>query len=187
MEARQAVVADAAAVGATLGKAFVDDPVWRWMCGSRASRAVAALTSTWCSWHPSEFTLVDGAVSWWHPPGEWRLSVADTLRLLPRVAPAAGLGSLRLLRMSQTIERQHPAEPAAYLAFLGASTQGQGLGAQVMQPALDVCDTFGWPAYLESSNPRNLPFYRRCGFIDRPLLKVPRGCPPITPMWRTPR
>jgi GNAT superfamily N-acetyltransferase len=187
VEARQATAADARTVGETLGKAFVDDPVWRWMTGDRAPQAVAALTSTWCSWHPSEFTVVDGAASWWHPPGEWRMSFAQTLRLVPHVAPAARLGSLRLLRMSMAIERQHPAEPAAYLAFLGASIQGRGLGRTVMQPALDVCDAFGWPAYLESSNPQNLPFYRRLGFVDRPALKVPRGCPPITPMWRDPR
>ena len=187
MEARQAVAADAPVVGATLAKAFVEDPVWRWMIGDRAPQAVRRSPRPGAPGTRREFTVVDGAAAWWHPPGEWRMSLADTLRLVPRVAPAARLGSLRLLRMSTAIERQHPVEPAAYLAFLGASVQGQGRGAQVMQPALDVCDAFGWPAYLESSNPRNLPFYRRCGFVDRPLLKVPKGCPPITPMWREPR
>jgi GNAT superfamily N-acetyltransferase len=187
VQARQATAADAAAVGATLGKAFADDPVWRWMSGDRASRVVEALTSAVCSWHPSAFTVVDGAASWWYPPGEWKMSLAETLRLVPRVGPVARLGSIRLLRMSTALERQHPAEPAAYLSFLGASVQGQGLGGLVMASALEVCDAFGWPAYLESSNPRNLPFYRRCGFVDRPVLKVPNGCPPITPMWRDPR
>lgn len=187
MEARQAVAADAPVVGATLAEAFVDDPVWRWMFGDRAPRVVAALTSAWCSWHPSEFTVVDGAASWWHSPDDWKMSVGGTLRLVPRVGPVARLGALRLLRLNAALESQHPVEPAAYLAFLGASVQGKGRGAQVMQPALDVCDAFGWPAYLESSNPRNLPFYRRCGFVDRPPLKAPRGCPVITPMWRDPR
>lgn len=187
MTARQATAADARAVGADLGRAFADDPVWRWLVGGRAARVVAAFTSHGCRRAPHEFTIVDGAASWWHPPGQWRLGVAETLRLVPVLGPVARLGSLRLLRMSAMIERQHPVEPAAYLGFLGAAVQSQGLGSAVLQPALGVCDAFGWPAYLESSNPRNLPFYRRHGFVDGAPLEVPAGCPTITPMWRDPR
>ena len=131
--------------------------------------------------------MVEDAVAWWHPPGQWRMGLAETLRLVPRVGPIARLGSLRLLRMSALIERQHPEEPAAYLGYLGAAVQGKGLGGVVLQPALDVCDAFGWPAYLESSNPRNVPFYRRYGFVDGAPLEVPSGCPTITPMWRVAR
>jgi len=43
------------------------------------------------------------------------------------------------------------------------------------------------PAYLESSNPRNLTFYERHGFRRMPLFPLPDGCPVITPMWRDPR
>jgi GNAT superfamily N-acetyltransferase len=196
MAPRQAVRSDAAQVGATLGRAFADDPVWRWLVGDRASRVVAAITQHGCERTPEQFTLVDeavargaglGAVSWWHEPGRWRMGWAETLRLVPRVGPIARLGSLRLLRMSAHIERQHPEEPAAYLGYLGAAVQGKGLGGAVLQPALDVCDAFGWAAYLESSNPRNVPFYRRYGFVDSAPLEVPPGCPTITPMWRAAR
>ena len=174
-------------MGATLAKAFADDPVWRGLVGERASRVVAALTTHGCRRRPAEFTMVEDAVAWWHPPGQWRMGLAETLRLVPRVGPIARLGSLRLLRMSALIERQHPEEPAAYLGYLGAAVQGKGLGGVVLQPALDVCDAFGWPAYLESSNPRNVPFYRRYGFVDGAPLEVPSGCPTITPMWRVAR
>ena len=178
---------DPRAVGAVLGRAFADDPVWRWLVGARASRVVAAITQHGCERHPTHFTLLeDKAASWWHPPGEWRLGWADTLRLVPRVAPLAGVGSLRLLRMSALVESQHPTEPHAYLGYLGAAEQGRGYGAAVLTPVLEALDAFGWPAYLESSNPRNLPFYRRHGFVDRAPLRVPDGCPPITPMWRDP-
>ncbi|MCU1622862.1 MAG: family N-acetyltransferase [Frankiales bacterium] len=188
MAARQATPVDAVAVGRTLGRAFADDPVWRWLVGGRAERVVAAITQHGVERHAEQFTVVDdAAAAWWHPPGHWRLGLADTLRLLPRVAPMARLGSLRLLRMSSLVERQHPPGDHAYLGYLGAAVQGQGFGAQVLGPALEVCDAFGWPAFLESSNPRNLPFYRRHGFVDREPLTVPRGCPGITPMWRDPR
>jgi GNAT superfamily N-acetyltransferase len=185
---RQALRADAAAVGAALATAFADDPVFRWLVGERAPRVVAAITQLGCERHPSQFTFSEqGAAAWWHPPGAWRLGLAETLRLVPRVAPIARAGSLRLLRMSSLVEKQHPTDDHAYLGYLGAAEQGRGLGAQVIAPALEVCDAFGWPAYLESSNPRNLPFYRRHGFVDREPLRVPPGCPVITPMWRDPR
>jgi GNAT superfamily N-acetyltransferase len=188
MDTRQATSADARAVGTTLGAAFADDPVWRWLVGNRAVPVVAALTRHGCERRPEQFTMVgEDAAAWWHPPGQWRLGLAETLRLAPKVGPIARLGTLRLLRMSAAIEKQHPHEPHAYLGYLGAAVQGKGLGGAVLQPALDVCDAFGWPAYLESSNPRNLPFYRRHGFIDREPLQVPAGCPVITPMWRDAR
>ena len=187
MTARSATRTDAKAVGAALGRAFADDPVWRWLVGDRASRVVAAITQHGCERQPEQFTMVDEAAAWWHPPGHWRMGWAETLRLVPRVGPIARLGSLKLLRMSALIEKQHPEEPAAYLGYLGAAVQGKGLGGAVLQPALDVCDAFGWPAYLESSNPRNVPFYRRHGFVDSAPLEVPPGCPTITPMWRDAR
>jgi len=188
MAARQAVASDAVAVGRTLGRAFADDPIWRWLVGDRASAVVAAITQLGVERHAEQFTIVDDAASWWHPPGQWKLGLADTLRLVPRVAPIARAGSLRLLRMSALVEKQHPAgDDHAYLGYLGAAVQGRGYGAQVMAPALEVCDAYGWPAFLESSNPQNLPFYRRHGFVDRAPLEVPKGCPVITPMWRDPR
>jgi GNAT superfamily N-acetyltransferase len=184
---RPATRADAAAVGAALGAAFADDPLWRWLVGDRASRLVAAITASGVGRHPSQFTITDDAAAWWHPPGQWRLGLAETLRLAPRVLPIARLGSLTLLRLSALVEKQHPSGAHAYLGYLGAAVQGKGLGSAVISPALEVCDAYGWAAFLESSNPRNLPFYRRHGFVDREPLQVPDGCPTITPMWRDPR
>ncbi len=189
--ARQATTADAPAIARTLGAAFEHDPIWRWLLGERAGAGVAAITGSAAGRHPEQFTVSDDleAVAWWHPPGQWRLTIPETLRLLPEVLPVARFRAIRLLRMSALVESQHPPEPAAYLGYLGAApaSQGQGRGAAALAPALAVCDAFGWPAFLESSNPRNLPFYRRQGFADRPALRVPPGCPVITPMWRAAR
>jgi GNAT superfamily N-acetyltransferase len=95
----------------------------------------------------------------------------------------------RSLSLLTRIEKHHPAEPHWYLEAIGTvpEARGRGIGPTVLTPVLDRCDAEGVPAYLESSNPRNIPFYERHGFVRRPLFELPRGCPTITPMWRDAR
>ena len=42
--------------------------------------------------------------------------------------------------------------------------QSLGLGSVLLQHTLAKADAQGLPAYLESSNPANIPFYQRNGF-----------------------
>ena len=51
---------------------------------------------------------------------------------------------------------------------------------------LERCDEEGIPAYLESSNARNVPFYRRHGFGVTTELQIPGGGPMLWLMWREP-
>jgi predicted N-acetyltransferase YhbS len=86
------------------------------------------------------------------------------------------------------MEKAHPEEPHWYLAVVGAdpSRQGSGAGRAVIQAVLDDCDAQGLPAYLESSNPANVPYYARLGFQATGDLTPPGG-PTLTLMWRDPR
>jgi hypothetical protein len=53
---------------------------------------------------------------------------------------------------------------------------------------LERCDGERVPAFLESSNPRNIPFYERQGFVvTKRLDRLPGGAPLLTQMWREPR
>jgi ribosomal protein S18 acetylase RimI-like enzyme len=82
----------------------------------------------------------------------------------------------------------HPQEPHWYLPLIGVdpARQGQHLGDRLMAHALARCDADGLPAYLESSNPRNISFYQRHGFVE--LGKIQAGSSPtIVPMLRRPR
>ena len=64
--------------------------------------------------------------------------------------------------------------------------QGAGYGTELMKHALQRCDADRKLAYLESSNPRNTPFYERLGF-ER-LGAIQAGTfPQIVPMLRKPR
>ena len=84
--------------------------------------------------------------------------------------------------------RYHPEEPHWYLPFIGVDPahQGKGIGAALLRPMLARCDRDGVPAYLELSNPRNIPFYARHGFEVLGEIRV-EGCPPVTPMLRPSR
>jgi ribosomal protein S18 acetylase RimI-like enzyme len=62
----------------------------------------------------------------------------------------------------------------------------RGLGGALMRYAIERCDADKMLAYLESSNPRNIPLYERHGFEVMGEIKVGAG-PTVTPMLRRPR
>ena len=84
--------------------------------------------------------------------------------------------------------KYHPHEPHWYLPLIGVDPahQGKGHGDALMSYALDRCDRERVPAYLESTNPRNISLYRRHGF--EPLGTIQAGSSPtLVPMVRRPR
>lgn len=93
-----------------------------------------------------------------------------------------------LLGVFEQMGRYHPQEPHWYLPFIGVdpSQQGKGYGGALMKYALIPCDRDHTPAYLESSNPKNIPLYERHGFELLGTIQV-GSSPPIFPMLRKPR
>lgn len=94
----------------------------------------------------------------------------------------------RLGVLSAAMEAAHPHEPHWYLNVLSTvpERQGQGLGSKAMRAVLTQCDAGGIPAYLESTNPRNMALYERHGFRQTDEVPLADG-PSIYPMWRDPR
>jgi GNAT superfamily N-acetyltransferase len=93
-----------------------------------------------------------------------------------------------LLSIFEQMSQFHPNEAHWYLALMGVGTlhQGQGLGSLLLEQGLGRCDRAGYPAYLESSNPRNIPFYERHGF--KVIGRIQAGeSPDIIPMLRLPK
>jgi ribosomal protein S18 acetylase RimI-like enzyme len=64
--------------------------------------------------------------------------------------------------------------------------QGKGFGSALMQHALTPCDRDRKLAYLESTNPKNIPLYERHGFELLGTIQVGTS-PPLFPMLRKPR
>ena len=86
------------------------------------------------------------------------------------------------------MEARHPQDrPHWYLFILGTepAAQGRGLGSALLAQVLARIDADGMPAYLESSNERNLALYGRHGFEITSEVTIPGG-PRIWPMWREP-
>ena len=67
--------------------------------------------------------------------------------------------------MSLMESKKHKFAPTAYhLQALGAALQGKGLGSKLIKYGIERATKAGVPCYLESSNPKNISFYKRQGF-----------------------
>jgi ribosomal protein S18 acetylase RimI-like enzyme len=84
--------------------------------------------------------------------------------------------------------RYHPSEPHWYLPLMsvGPSQQGKGFGSALLQHTLLQFDRDNKLAYLESSNPRNIPLYKRHGFELLGSIQIGTS-PSIAPMLRRPK
>jgi ribosomal protein S18 acetylase RimI-like enzyme len=133
------------------------------------------------------------AAALWLPPAE-RFEMAPRLGLLRfglKLVREQGLRSVwRVNRQGSVFARHYPSsEPHYYLQFIGCrdSDQGQGIGGALLREGLRICDEHCMPAYLECSNHRNVPLYRRNGFEIQAQEEVGRNGPTAWFMWRDPR
>ena len=124
------------------------------------------------------------AAAMWLPPGaqpDEEALIAHFQRTVPEQDQDT------LFAVFEQMGQYHPDEPHWYLPLIGVdpAQQGKGYGSALLKHALRLCDEDGTPAYLESSNPENVPLYRRHGFEVLGAIQV-GSSPPITPMLRRP-
>lgn len=93
-----------------------------------------------------------------------------------------------LFKILEELEKYHPEVPCWYLPIIAVDPhyQNNGIGSLLMKHALEKIDSDGLPAYLESSNPRNMSLYKRYGFETMGQIKVD-DVPPLHPMIREAR
>ncbi|MGY4708280.1 GNAT family N-acetyltransferase [Mycolicibacterium sp. CBM1] len=199
IDVRPARRSDIPALARVLGRAFHDDPVMAWVQpdAERRTAALPGLFGALARHHylaarGLEVALSDdgvGAAALWDPPGRRQQSSREQLAMLPAVIRAfrGRLAAGRVL--TELMKENHPEEPHWYLGVIGSdpTVRGSGLGHALMRSRLDRCDTEYAPAYLESSNPDNVPYYERFGFVVTGEIALPDGGPSLWPMWRSPR
>jgi GNAT superfamily N-acetyltransferase len=186
---------DVASMAAALGAAFEDDPAAAWVVPDDARRKqllteafALFLERIWLEQDECYTTEKGVGAAVWELPDQWKLGLVDQLKLLPRLAMTYRRWTPRLGRTLTALESDHPAESHYYLPFVGVvpEWQGRGLGAALLKPVLDRCDSEGMPAYLEASSPRNRTLYERQGFAVTEEFRLGRGSPPLWRMWRDP-
>jgi ribosomal protein S18 acetylase RimI-like enzyme len=89
----------------------------------------------------------------------------------------------------EQLSTHHPdPETVWYLPFIGVepTSQGRGLGSDLLREGLARADHDRLPTYLEASSPRNRTLYERHGFAIITELQV-ADSPPMWPMLRPAR
>jgi len=177
-----------ASVIATLVSAFIADPVERWLFAEPlqylthfptfvAAFGMAGFASE------TVFKLGDfAAVAVWIPPGVEADGDAIVAALSGSVPSDKHADMFSVL---EQMDAAHPQELHWYLPWLGvdAALQGAGLGAALLSHGLARVDADRLPAFLETPNPRTVPFYERHGFVVSSVSKA-GACPPVTSMRR---
>ncbi len=182
-------------VGLLVG-AFHDDPSWS-AAFPDASRRPGQLWRLWrllvegAMRYPGVWLNADDtATAVWIPPGGSELSEQQEVDLEAMLVEMLGPGATRVLSFFAAFDAAHPRhEPHYYLTLLGTdvSHRGQGHGLQLLADTLSVVDEAGAAAYLEASNPVNVPLYARYGFEVFGSVALPDGAAEVTTMWRSGR
>lgn len=181
----------ARAAGEALAASHAEYPAFRHVFPDPRRRARALrpfFTATVADAVPFEsvYAAVEGShvlgVAAWLPPGAFPWSRWRKARATPaflRVLAADPRAFPTFARLGANAERAHPEEPHWFLEVLGIrpEAQRQGWGTRLVQPALDRADAAGVPCALETSDPANVAFYERFGFVvfKEALALVPGG------------
>jgi len=193
---REATDRDIKTITETLTLAFAADPVWGgWAFPDRARAGAqrwayfrlcleAALPHRWV-----RVTRGCEAVASWIPPGRIEFTPEDEARLVTLAGEMLGDHAEVFLKGTDLFSASHPLErPHYYLSLLGThdNHRGKGLGMKLLRENLARIDAERMPAYLESTNPRNLTRYERLGFVKIGEFTLPGGGPRVDMMWREP-
>lgn len=175
----------------TLTLSFAADPVVRWLYPEaseylrhfdpflQAFGGTSFAGNT--AWRLGDFA----ATAMWLAPGVDLDGDAIVAHFEASVAPQKHEDLMATLGQMDDV---HPKTRHWYLAWIGvdAAMAGQGLGSELISRCLEIVDKDHVPAYLDNTNPRNIPFYERHGFKVTGESQA-GTCPPLFAMLRDAR
>ena len=172
---------------AMLGRAFHDDPAWRWIVPEPRRRAALLPwlfrmgfeileAEAWTTAGP-----VLGAARWL-PPGPPQMRVAAMLRAAVATPLKAREATARFFAYGRAVEALRVSAapwPHWYLAGIGVepSAQRRGIGGALLAPGLDAAAAAGVPCVLVTNTEANLVFYAKHGFEVVREERTPDGGP----------
>ena len=187
--------------GEMLGRAFFDNPMAVYLLPAAATRArpltwMFDRTARYGHLFGEVYTTtgkVDGAAIWL-PPGSPPISGERVIRagmaaMSEEMGPEAFQRLMIMKRTMDGLRARDVPEPHWYLWTLGVDPprQGQGVGGALLQPVLARADEAGQPCYLETDKARNVPFYRKHGFVVLVEGDLPNGGMHYWTMKRPPK
>ena len=176
---------------AALVTAFASDPFIRWMFPDAQQYLtyfpqVLKFFAGRAFDNASAYRSEDfGATALWLPPG-----VGPDEEALGAVMEEGVESVLQseVFAVLEQVGRSHPEAQHWYLPAIGVDPrrQGRGYGSTLLARGLEVCDRDHVAAYLEATNPANVPLYERFGFDVVGAIQA-GSSPAITPMFRAAR
>jgi ribosomal protein S18 acetylase RimI-like enzyme len=176
---------------AALVTAFVADPFIRWMFPDGKQYLdffpqVLKYFAGRAFEHGSAYRSEDyAAAALWLPPGVSPDEEALGAVMQEGVAPEL---QGEVFAVLERVGASHPEVAHWYLPAIGVEPRfrGKGYGSALLARGVEVCDGAHVAAYLEATNPANIPLYRRFGFEVAGQIQA-GSSPPITPMFRPAR
>ncbi|HVY28363.1 MAG TPA: GNAT family N-acetyltransferase [Polyangiaceae bacterium] len=174
---RRATPADSPQLVHVLSRAFEADPLYRFLVrpGPGRDARLAGLFELILrhlsdDWREVFTTANTDGVALWLRPGMQKVPALRQALLLPAFARVLGVRAmppgLRIMAHMDALHARYAPEPHFYLSILGVdpARQGQGLGRELLSPMLERCDRERRRIYLETAQPKNVPYYERHGF-----------------------
>ncbi|NJN85943.1 MAG: GNAT family N-acetyltransferase [Leptolyngbyaceae cyanobacterium SL_7_1] len=184
-------------VAAILARAFVDDPMFEFIFPDDSIRLqtlmaffqpfvadgikrgkvlLAPANQGVCIWYPAEVCVFDD---------EFEAVINQVVAISTHFG---GIESgLRCEHLANQVGAYEPSDLRCEVLWIALlpEARGQGLGGDLLQPALNAADAHGLGSYLVSSNVRNHSFYERHGFRKTDVIQISSDYF-MTGMWRVP-
>jgi len=191
---------DMPAAAAVQTRAFMQDPFTTYMLKDINKRprqlfGLMLLTMRYtCRFGELYATPGMEAVAAWMPPGDerespWRMIRVGALPVIPSLGFAVIRSYLRIQELAHKMRIRYITKPHWYLSQLAVEPelQGKGYGQRVLTPTLKRIDGEGKAVYLETLNPRAVPFYQKLDFHVCEETHLPEEGPPMWSMLREPQ